>query len=80
MLRIEHQRAGSGINSNRLEVYVISIVTQSWLTFPSVTGFPSETGLLVLLACTLAAAGLLAAILPLRPAASIEPMNALRTE
>lgn len=42
--------------------------------------FAHEAGLLVLLACTLAAAGLLAAILPLRRAASIEPMNALRTE
>jgi ABC-type antimicrobial peptide transport system permease subunit len=42
--------------------------------------FAHEAGLLVLLACTLTAAGLLAAILPLRRAASIEPMNALRTE
>jgi ABC-type lipoprotein release transport system permease subunit len=39
-----------------------------------------QAGLLALLACTLAAAGLLAALLPLSRAASIEPMKALRTE
>ena len=39
-----------------------------------------QAGLLALLAGTLAVAGLLAALVPMRRAASIEPMQALRTE
>jgi ABC-type antimicrobial peptide transport system permease subunit len=42
--------------------------------------FAHEAGLLLALACTLAAAGLLAALIPLRRAASIEPMTALRAD
>jgi ABC-type lipoprotein release transport system permease subunit len=42
--------------------------------------FAHEAGLLVVLACMLTAAGLLAACIPLRRMASIEPVKALRTE
>ena len=42
--------------------------------------FAHEAGLLAGLAALLAAAGLLAALIPMRRAASIEPMKALRTE
>jgi putative ABC transport system permease protein len=40
----------------------------------------SEAGLLALLALTMAVAGVLAAAIPMRRAASIEPMEALRME
>jgi predicted permease len=42
--------------------------------------FAHEAGLLAVVACTLAAVGLLAALIPLRRAASIDPMRALRTD
>lgn len=42
--------------------------------------FRHQAGLLALLALTLASAGMLAALIPVRRASSVEPMQALRTE
>jgi hypothetical protein len=42
--------------------------------------FAHQAGLMLMLACILSAAGVLAALVPLRRAASTEPMKALRIE
>jgi predicted permease len=78
-----------GLGVRRISVLLLSgIAAGLALTFAAqrlissvvLLHFAHEAGLLVVVACMLAAAGLLAALIPLRRASSIEPMRALRTE
>ena len=58
----------------------LTLAAQRLISLVVVLQFAHEAGLLVVLACMLTAAGVLAALVPLRRAASIEPMKALRME
>ncbi|HEX4008041.1 MAG TPA: ABC transporter permease [Acidobacteriaceae bacterium] len=59
---------------------VLTFAAQKLIASVAVIEFAHQAGLLALLAATLAVAGLLAAAIPVRRAASIEPMRALRME
>ena len=59
---------------------VLTFAAQRMISSVVLLRFAHEAGLLVVLACLLTAAGLLAAFIPLRRMASIEPVKALRTE
>ncbi len=58
----------------------LTVAAQRLIASVTVIHFAHQAGLLALLVLALAAAGFLAAVLPMRRAASIEPMEALRTE
>ncbi len=58
----------------------LTFAAQRLISLVVLLQFAHEAGLLVVLACMLTAAGVLAALIPLRRAASIEPMKALRME
>jgi ABC-type lipoprotein release transport system permease subunit len=58
----------------------LTFAAQRLISLVVLLQFAHEAGLLVVLACMLTAAGVLAALVPLRRAASIEPMEALRME
>jgi putative ABC transport system permease protein len=59
---------------------VLTFAAQRMISSVVLLQFAHEAGLLVVLACTLAATGLLAGLIPLRRITSIEPVKALRTE
>jgi putative ABC transport system permease protein len=59
---------------------VLTFAAQRMISSVVLLQFAHEVGLLVVLACTLAATGLLAGLIPLRRITSIEPVKALRTE
>ncbi|WP_446745205.1 ABC transporter permease [Silvibacterium acidisoli] len=58
----------------------LTMAAQKLIASVAVIHFAQQAGLLALLVLTLGAAGLLAAVLPMQRAASVEPMEALRTE
>ncbi|MFP5227051.1 MAG: ABC transporter permease [Acidobacteriota bacterium] len=60
--------------------FVLTLAAQRLIASVVAIHVAQQAGLLVLLMLVLAAAGFLAAILPMQRAASIEPMEALRTE
>lgn len=60
--------------------FALTVAAQKLIATVAVIRFAHEAGLLAGLAALLAGAGLLAALIPMRRAASIEPMQALRTE
>ncbi len=62
------------------EGLALTFASQRLISSVALLRFAHEAGLLAALVCTLMAAGLLAAFIPLRRAASIDPMRALRTE
>lgn len=59
---------------------VLTVATQKLIASVVILEFFHQAGLLLLLSVALAAAGFLAALLPARRAASIDPMSALRSE
>jgi len=59
---------------------VLTVAAQRMIASVAIIHFAHQAGLLALLVLVLAAAGFLAALLPVRRAASTEPMEALRTE
>ncbi len=58
----------------------LTVAAKQLIASVAVIHFAHQAGLLALLVLVLAAAGFLAALLPIQRAASIEPMEALRTE
>ncbi len=58
----------------------LTVAAKRMIASVAIIHFANQAGLLALLVLVLAAAGFLAAVLPMRRAASIEPMQALRTE
>lgn len=58
----------------------LTVAAKRLISSVAIIHFAHQAGLLALLVVVLAAAGLVAAVLPMRRAASIEPMEALRTE
>ena len=60
--------------------FLLTLAAKRLIASVAVIHVTEQAGLLALLMLILVAAGLLAAVLPMRRAASIEPMEALRTE
>lgn len=58
----------------------LTVAAQRLIASVAIIHFAHQAGLLALLVLVLAAAGMLAAVLPMKRAASTEPMDALRTE
>lgn len=60
--------------------FALTLAAKKLIASVAVIHFAHEAALLAILAGALAGVGLLAAMIPMRRAASIEPMKALRTE